>query len=117
MHVDNASQFFGALAARGREPRLADSTGTWQFDVDGVGTWTVKVDRGALTVVNGEPSESPTAHLELSEAELVRLANGDAHENPLTGLLRGVIRVDGEIPFAQRLFAILPMPEDWKEAR
>jgi hypothetical protein len=117
MQIDNASQFFGALASRGREPRLDDATGTWQFDVDGVGTWTVKVDRGALTVVNGQPTETPTAHLELSEAELVRLANGESHENPLTALLRGVIHVGGAIPFAQRLFAILPMPDDWKEAR
>jgi len=35
----------------------------------------------------------------------------------MTGLLRGVIHVGGELPFAQKLFAILPMPDDWKEAR
>jgi hypothetical protein len=117
MQIDNASQFFGALAARGREPRLGDATGTWEFDLDGAGTWTVKVDRGALSVASGQSGEPATARLELSEAELVRLANGDNHENPLTGVLRGVIHVAGELPFAQRLFAILPMPDDWKEAR
>jgi SCP-2 sterol transfer family len=117
MQIENASQFFGALAARGREPRLGSSVGTWQFDVDDVGTWTVKVDRGAMSVATGAPAESPTARVKMSEAELVHLANGDAHENPLTGLLRGAIRVAGDVPFAQRLFAILPLPDDWKEVR
>ena len=117
MHVDNANQFFGVLAARGREPRLGNTTGTWQFDVDNVGTWTVKVDRGALSVASGQPAGKANARLELSEAELVHLANGEGHENPLTGLLRGTIRVCGDVPFAQRLFSILPMPEDWKDAR
>jgi hypothetical protein len=117
MHVDNANQFFGAVASRGREPRLGNSTGTWQFDVDGVGTWTVKVDNGSLSVAAGQPPEPPTAQVALTEAELVRLANGENHENPLTGLLRGELRVGGDIPFAQRLFSILPLPDDWKEAR
>jgi SCP-2 sterol transfer family len=117
MQIENASQFFGALAARGREPRLGNSAGSWQFEVDGAGTWTVKIDQGAVSVSSGESPETPTASLAMSEAEFVHLANGESHENPLTGLLRGVIHVGGDIPFAQRLFAILPMPEDWKEAR
>ncbi len=117
MQIDSANQFFGAVAARGREPRLGNSTGTWQFDVDGLGTWTVKVDRGALSVATGKPAETPTACVQMSEAELVHLANGENHENPLTALLRGALRVGGDIPFAQRLFTILPLPDDWKEAR
>jgi len=117
MQIENANQFFGALAARGREPRLGSATGTWEFDVDGVGTWTVKADQGTLSVANGQPPESPTARVHMSEAELVRLAAGDDHENPLTGLLRGAIQVDGDLAFAQRLLAFLPLPSDWKEAR
>jgi SCP-2 sterol transfer family len=117
MQIENANQFFGALAARGRDARLGDSTGTWQFDVDGIGTWTVKVDHGAFSVAQGQPPEPPTSLVQLSEAELVHLANGESHENPLTGLLRGAIHVGGDVPFAQRLMAILPLPDDWKEAR
>ena len=75
-HADRQRrQFFGALAARGQEPRLGNATGTWQFDVEGAGTWTVRVDQGALSVASGQPSGSPTARLNLSEAELVRLAD------------------------------------------
>jgi hypothetical protein len=117
MQIENATQFFGALAARGREPRLGSTTGTWQFDVDGVGTWTVKVDQGSVNVASGQSAETPTAQVKMSEAELVHLANGENHENPITGLLRGAIQIAGDIPFAQRLFTILPMPDDWKEVR
>lgn len=117
MQIDNANQFFGALATRGREPRLGNATGTWQFDVEGAGTWTVKVDHGALSVASGQPSVPATARLNLSEAELLRLADSGSHENPLTGLLRGAIRVAGDLGFAQRLLAIMPLPDDWKEAR
>jgi putative sterol carrier protein len=117
MQIENANQFFGALAARGREPRLGNASGTWQFDVDGAGTWTVKVDNGSLSVAAGQPPDPPTARLMMSEAELVRLADGDAHENPLTGLMRGAVHVTGDLGFAQRLLSIMPLPEDWKEAR
>ncbi|HTB71833.1 MAG TPA: SCP2 sterol-binding domain-containing protein [Polyangiaceae bacterium] len=117
MQIDNANQFFGVLSARGREPRLGNTSGTWQFDVEGAGTWTVKVDQGSLSVGSGQPSTTPTARLNLSEAELLRLADSESHENPLTGLLRGAIRVDGDLGFAQRLLAFMPLPDDWKEAR
>jgi hypothetical protein len=53
----------------------------------------------------------------MSEAELIRLADGDANENPLTGLLRGAVQLTGDLGFAQRLLSIMPLPEDWKEAR
>ena len=117
MQIENASQYFGALAARGREPRLGSATGTWQFDIDGAGTWTVKVDQGAVNVASGQPAETPTAQLKMSQSEFVQLANGESHENPLTALLRGAIKIGGDVPFAQRLFSILPMPDDWKEVR
>jgi hypothetical protein len=117
MQIGNARDFFRTLATRGREPRLGSITGTWQFDIDGAGTWTVKVDHGTFSVSDGKAAEAPTTRLEMSEAQLVRLANGESHENTQTGLLRGVVRVGGELAFAQKLAAILPMPEDWKEAR
>jgi putative sterol carrier protein len=117
MQIENAREFFGTLAAHGHDPRLVHASGTWQFDVDGAGTWTIKVDKGALTVAEGPPPEGPTARLNMSEAELVRLADGEGHENPLSGMLRGAIRVYGDLAFAQRLLAIMPVPDDWKEAR
>jgi putative sterol carrier protein len=117
MQIENAREFFGTLAAHSHEPRLVNASGSWQFDVDGAGTWTVKVDKGSLTVAEGTAPEGPTARLSMSEAELVRLADGEGHENPLSAMLRGAIHVYGDLAFAQRLLAIMPVPDDWKEAR
>jgi hypothetical protein len=115
MHIETAREFFGMLASRGQDPRLVDASGVWQFEVDGFGTWQVKVDHGAFSVGEGRRAE-PTARLEISEADLVRVANGEGHENLQTAFLRGVVRVGGSFPFAHRLWAIVPFSEDWRTA-
>jgi hypothetical protein len=115
MHIGTARDFFGTLASRGHDPRLVDVSGVWQFDVDGAGTWQLKVDHGAFTVEEGTRG-TPTSGVRISEPELVKLANGEGHENLQTALLRGVIRVNGDFRFAQKLWAIVPVPEEWRTA-
>ena len=117
MPVENARVCFEALARRGHEPRLADAVGTWEFDIQDVGTWTVAVDHGALSVTDNrtrtaDGARAPTTRLRLGEDELVRLARGDRHENLFTGVIRGAIVIDGELAFAQRLQTILPLPDE-----
>ncbi len=113
MAIAKAREYFDVVAARGRDLRLADATGTWQFDVDGLGSWSVKVDRGVFSVAQ-EPVEQPTVRVELSEPELIRLALGEEHENLFTALLRGAVRWQGDFRFAQKMQAILPMPDEWR---
>jgi hypothetical protein len=115
MTIATAREFFGTLASRGHDPRLVDASGVWQFDVDGLGSWQLKVDHGAFAV-DEEPRSEPTTRLQISESELVRLANGDGHENLHTALLRGAIRLGGDFRFAQKLWAIVPFPDDWRRA-
>jgi len=117
MKVESARAFFEALAARGNEPRLADAVGTWEFDIDDAGRWTVAVDHGALHVADGRQAFAagePTTRLRLREDELLRLVHGEGHENLFTALLRGDLVVEGELAFAQKLQAILPIPEEWR---
>jgi SCP-2 sterol transfer family len=113
MRIGSAREFFATLASRGHDPRLADLQGSWQFDIDGLGSWQVKVDHGAF-VVDPNPKDTPTARLVLSEPELVRLVNGDGHENVLSSALRGALRVGGELRFAYRLRDIVPVPQEWR---
>jgi hypothetical protein len=118
MSVGNARACFEALARRGHEPRLADAVGTWQFDIQDVGTWTVAVDHGVLSVTDdlrtrtAVGAKAPTTRLRLGEDELVRLARGERHENLFTGVIRGAIVVEGEMAFAQKLQTILPLPDE-----
>ena len=118
MTVRSARAFFDALAGRGHEPWLADAVGTWEFEIDDVGTWTVTVDRGALSVSSGAPpqpteeSREPRTRLRLREDELLRLVRGDGHENLFMGVIRGAIVVEGELAFAQRLQSLFPLPDE-----
>ena len=114
--MEGARKFFATLAKCGAEPRLADASGTWEFDIEAAGVWTVTVDRGALRVAEGQQSlsgETGARHTRLCmrEDELLRLVRGDGHENLFMGLLRGAIEIEGELAFAQRLQAIFPLPE------
>ena len=92
--------------------------GTWEFDIADVGTWTVAVNHGALSVNDdtqtrtADGPRAPTARFRMGEDELVRLARGDRHENLFTGVIRGAIVVEGELAFAQRLDTILPLPDE-----
>jgi hypothetical protein len=117
MPVGSAPACFEALARQGYEPRLADAVGTWEFNIEDVGTWTVAVNHGELRVTAKQtrPVDSggvPTTRFRLREDELVRLARGDRHENLFTGVIRGAIVVEGQMAFAQKLQTILPLPDE-----
>jgi hypothetical protein len=114
MLFDNPRACFQALAARGHDPYLAGTTGTWEFDLEGDGTWSIEVDDGRLSVTEGSTGR-PTTRFRLHAADFVRLANGAEHENLLTSVLRGAMQVDGDIRFASRLQAVLPMPAAQQE--
>lgn len=112
MPVDSPRDYFEALAARGREPRLHTLVGACEVDVEGVGSWTVYFDRGALRV-NPAADPAPTVRMRFEKSEFVRLCRGEGHENLLTAALRGeILDFHGDLAFAQRLQAILPLPDD-----
>jgi hypothetical protein len=120
MQFESARAFFEAIAARGHEPRLADAIGSWEFHLEGGPTWTVTVDHGTLHVVEGQrsqPAARKATRLRLREDELLRLVRGDGHENLFMALLRGALVIEGELAFAQRLQAILPVTQDEPRAQ
>ncbi len=110
MQIDSPRDYFEAIAARATEPWLHDAVGCWEIDVDGAGSWTIHVDRGALRVVEG-PDPAPRARIRVDEREFLRLARGENHENLVTALLRGeILDYEGDLSFAQKLTSILPLP-------
>ncbi len=114
MFMENARAYFERLASLGPElaqENLEDATGTWEFVLEGDGTWSIHVDRGRLSVSEG-PTPNPTARFRMAESEFVRLARGEGHENVITSVLRGALKVEGDIRFAQRIQTLLPMTID-----
>lgn len=117
MGLATARACFDALAARGRAPVLEGLTGTWEIDLsdapEGDKTWFLDIDDGNLAVRNEPlPGGKPQARLEMRESDFVRLATGSGHENLITAVLRGAVTVDGDLRFAQRLQAVLPLPAE-----
>ena len=102
MQIGNAREFFGTVASRGREPRLADGVGNVAIRRGRRGTWTVKVDRGALHRHGRAPAGSPTARLELAEARARSTGQRRGAREPLTGLLARRASTSAGIPASRR---------------
>jgi putative sterol carrier protein len=113
MEISKAEDFFDLLVREGRHPRFSADEGVWEFQLEGADTWTVAVKAGEFKVTKG-PAKNPTTRLKLTESELVRIARGDGHENFLTALLRGALKLEGDFRFAQKLQTVLPLPDEWR---
>jgi putative sterol carrier protein len=104
--TDATAEFFDALAERGHEPLLEQATGTVRFDLrDGkkTGRWLIAVDKGDLTVSR----QNLTADCVVSADKALFDDIASGKSNAMAALLRGALRVEGDIqllaPF-QRLF-------------
>lgn len=111
MRIDTVRSYFDEVARRGREPRLRDAVGTWEIEIPGTGTWCLMVDHGALTVHEGKSETVPRCKFRMNADDFLRVARGDENENLLTSALRGLLAFEGDLPFGQRLQALLPPPE------
>lgn len=116
MDLSTARACFEALAARGEEPGLKGVTGIWEFDIDDAPeaerAWFLRVDDGRLAV--NDPAARTAradARIHMRESDFVRLACGVGRENIVTALLRGVLTIEGDVRFAQRLQLVLPIPD------
>jgi putative sterol carrier protein len=93
------------LASRGLVPEVHGMAGTFQLDIENVGRWYVTVDDRRLTISEG-PAEADCA-LGCSAEDFIRMMDGEL--NPLTGFLRGRIRVAGDLAMAASFDHLLPV--------
>lgn len=92
-------EFFGSLAERIDPVKTAGMSGTYAFDVEGVGQWTVAIDDGALTVSDGLGDADCT--IRASEKTLTKIVNGEG--NPTTAFMMGKLKIDGDMGAAMKL--------------
>jgi hypothetical protein len=112
MEITNTRACFDALVASGPNESLRGLTGVWELDLEGEGVWSLRVDDGRLSASQGpSPVGPPNATVRMPAKELLRIACGIDHANLLTGVLRGAVRVEGDLRFAQRLEVLLPIAE------
>ena len=74
------SQFQRRHADRRKDPRLQGFTGSYRFDVEGVGSWRVEVHDEIATVT--ESTAPADCVFRCNEADFVRIARGSRTSSP-----------------------------------
>lgn len=92
-------EFFEQLPSRVDPGKTAGMTGSYVFDVDGVGQWTVRVDDGTVSVSEGAQDADCT--ISASEETLLKIAAGEA--NPTTAYMTGKLKISGDMGAALKL--------------
>jgi len=85
------------------DPRLQSMSGSYRFDVEGVGSWRFEVREGIATIT--ESTAPADCVLRCDEADFVRIAQGQ--QNLLTAFLQGRVQMDGDYALAQRLYGFI----------
>jgi putative sterol carrier protein len=110
--TDTISDFFQKLGERGHQPLLGHMGGAVRFDVRGddgeVDQWVVAVDRGAVTVSQGNTDAD--CIIGADRALFERLINGE--ENAMAAVLRGALRCSGDVEMLLTIQRIFPGPSD-----
>lgn len=93
-----------ALKTGSVDPRFAKFSGSYLFDVEGVGIWKVIFDQGKKTVLDGGDAAECIVR---SDAELfMKVAKGE--QNLLTAFMQGRLVIEGDMALAQKLNSIMP---------
>jgi putative sterol carrier protein len=99
----SAREFFDSLADRANGSHAPDLDATYVFVIDGAGTWTVTVERGKVSVEDGDHGGDCT--FKTSEKTFLRIVDGN--QNPLTAYMTGKLKVHGDIGKAMKLKDLL----------
>ncbi|MEZ0228129.1 MAG: SCP2 sterol-binding domain-containing protein [Planctomycetota bacterium] len=103
---EGARDIFDRLRAHPHAPLLRGVSGTYRFDVEGVGSWRVTVDDGALWIREG--TGEADCSIGCPEHDFVRLMHGET--NLVTALMRGELRVEGDRKLVKAFHGMLPAP-------
>jgi putative sterol carrier protein len=85
-------------------PQFAGVTGSYRFDVAGVASFFVAVNRGMLTI--SEENRAADCVIVCNSEEFLRIAEG--RQNLLTAWMQGLVDVRGDLSLAQKLHGVLP---------
>ena len=114
--ADTISDFFQKLGERGHQPLLGHMRGAVRVDVLGddgeLDQWVVAVDRGAVTVSQGNVDAD--CIIDADRAFFERLVNGE--ENAMAAVLRGALRCSGDVEMLLTIQRIFPGPTSQRTA-
>ena len=94
-----AQEFFDALPSKVDPAKTVGMNNSFAFDIAEVGTWTVVVTDGVVSVVQGEHEADCT--ISASEETLLKIARGEA--NATTAYMTGKLKIKGDMGAALKL--------------
>ena len=107
--ADPAAEFLRGLESHGHHPLLARAKGTLRVDLDGAertDRWFVAIDRGQISVSR---TDAPAdCVIRADRAVFEQLVAGEA--NATAALLRGTLRVEGELDLMLMFQRLFPSP-------
>jgi hypothetical protein len=107
--ADPTSEFFDGLAQRGREPKLARTTGSIRFDLGGDAQdrqWRIEIRRGAINISHADGAADCVVRADAGLFD--DLVRGQA--NAMASILRGLLVTDGDPALLIRFQRLFPAP-------
>jgi len=92
-------EFFDTLPERVDPAKTAGMNNTYVFDVQGVGTWTVKVVDGSVQVSDG--AEDADCTISASEETFAKIVAGES--NATSAYMTGKLKIAGDMGAALKL--------------
>lgn len=92
-------EFFDALPAKADPAKTAGMHNSYVFEVTGVGSWTVTVADGSVSVAEGEHDADCT--ISATEETLIKIASGKA--SATTAYMTGKLKIKGDMGAALKL--------------
>ena len=108
MTEDELRALFDSRRQQRFEPRLEEVSGSYRFDIDGIGSFFVSVDHGWLVV--GEAERAADCIVRSSAEDFLRIARGQ--QNLLTAAMQGLVEIRGDLGLAQKLHSLMPSPDE-----
>jgi glycogen debranching enzyme len=98
--VSSAREFFEVWMPEHLDPaRTRGMKGIYRCEIEGAGTWRIVLDDGEFSVT--ESSENAEMTLRSTEEVFLRVIRGE--QNPVTAMLTGTFRLEGDLTLAPNL--------------
>ena len=101
--MPTAHKVFQQYESKKYEPLLRGVTGTYLFDIEGVGYWFISVRDGAIKLEEARHDADCT--IRCNESDLIDIIEG--RRNLITAAMQGRVKIQGDITLAQKFHGLV----------
>ena len=101
--MPTAHEVFQQYQSQKYEPLLRGVTGTYLFEIQGVGYWFISVRDGAIKLE--ETRHDADCTIRCDEPDFIDIIEG--RRNLITAAMQGRVKIQGDIPLAQKFHGLV----------